>query len=270
MALSWPDARHIYLSPHLDDAVLSCGGLIYSQAAAGEPVAVITLFAASPPSDHPLSSFAARLHARWAESLRSYLVGTADFTDPPAVRRAEDRAAFQALHPAVQVYHHTLPDCIYRTHPAGGWPLYASEMALFGEVHSEDPALDELAVVPPLPPDAQLYVPLGVGHHVDHQIVRRSADGWGIPAAQIAYYEEYPYAASADALQAVIAQEPDLRPHLIPLDHAAILARVRAIARHTSQINTFWHSIPAMEQAITRYINAVGGERLWVRQPLNW
>ncbi|GAB4470740.1 MAG: PIG-L family deacetylase [Anaerolineae bacterium] len=266
MTLSWPAARHIYLSPHLDDAVLSCGGLIYRQAAAGETVVVITVFAASPPPDHALSPFAARLHARWAASLQAE---GAALTDPPAVRRAEDLAAFQALHPAVQVRHHTLPDCIYRTHPAEGWPLYASETAIFGEVHPNDPALDELALAPPLPPDARLYVPLGVGHHVDHQIVRRSADGWGIPAAQIAYYEEYPYAASPGAVQAVITQDPGLRPLVIALDQAAIRARLRAIARHTSQINTFWHSIPAMEQTITRYINAVGGERLWVRQPIN-
>jgi LmbE family N-acetylglucosaminyl deacetylase len=32
--------RWIYLSPHFDDAVLSCGGLIFDQAQAGTPVEI--------------------------------------------------------------------------------------------------------------------------------------------------------------------------------------------------------------------------------------
>ena len=38
--------KHVYLSPHLDDAVLSCGGAIHRAGAAGEAVLVITVFAA--------------------------------------------------------------------------------------------------------------------------------------------------------------------------------------------------------------------------------
>ncbi len=37
--------KHIYLSPHYDDAALSCGGSIHKQATQQEPVAVITVFA---------------------------------------------------------------------------------------------------------------------------------------------------------------------------------------------------------------------------------
>ncbi|WP_446010685.1 PIG-L family deacetylase [Candidatus Electrothrix sp.] len=40
--------KHIYLSPHYDDAALSCGGSIHMQAKQQEPVAVITVFAGAP------------------------------------------------------------------------------------------------------------------------------------------------------------------------------------------------------------------------------
>ncbi|WP_366972639.1 PIG-L family deacetylase, partial [Thermoflexus sp.] len=36
------------LSPHPDDAVLSCGGTLYRTARAGIPVRVITVFAGDP------------------------------------------------------------------------------------------------------------------------------------------------------------------------------------------------------------------------------
>ncbi|MCI5130982.1 MAG: hypothetical protein D3904_05525 [Candidatus Electrothrix sp. EH2] len=40
--------KHIYLSPHYDDAALSCGGSIHKQATQQEPVAVIIIFAGTP------------------------------------------------------------------------------------------------------------------------------------------------------------------------------------------------------------------------------
>ena len=54
---------HVYLSPHLDDAVLSCGGMIHRQAQAGERVVVVTVCAGDPPPG-PLSDFARSLHER--------------------------------------------------------------------------------------------------------------------------------------------------------------------------------------------------------------
>jgi LmbE family N-acetylglucosaminyl deacetylase len=54
----------IYLSPHLDDVVLSCGGLVWEQARQGERVEIWTICAGDPPPI-PLSSFAASLHERW-------------------------------------------------------------------------------------------------------------------------------------------------------------------------------------------------------------
>ncbi|MGH2521295.1 MAG: PIG-L deacetylase family protein, partial [Anaerolineales bacterium] len=53
---------HLYLSPHFDDAALSCGGTIHQQTRQGERAVVVTVCAGdSPPG--PLSAFAQTLHA---------------------------------------------------------------------------------------------------------------------------------------------------------------------------------------------------------------
>src|SRR5437773_7157487 len=55
---------HIYLSPHLDDAALSCGGAIARHANAGARVLVVTLCTAAPPAG-PFSDFANAVHQSW-------------------------------------------------------------------------------------------------------------------------------------------------------------------------------------------------------------
>ena len=60
----------IYLSPHLDDAVLSCGGLIWEQVQLGERVEIWTIFAGDPPAEM-LTPFAEELHTRWGCGLNA-------------------------------------------------------------------------------------------------------------------------------------------------------------------------------------------------------
>lgn len=260
-APAWPAAQHIYLSPHLDDVVLSCGGLIFQQVQRGESVAVITVFAASPPSGSALSPFAGSLHERWQASASSGF----NFSDPPAVRRAEDIHAFAAISPAIQVIHNALPECIYRTNPVTGEALYASEEAIFGAVHPADPAIGALYTTPPLPPDVTLYAPLAVGHHVDHQIVRQAVSEWNLPPERVRYYEDYPYAGREEAVVAALGDRSQWQPILVELDEEALAAKIRAIAAYESQISTFWLNATTMAGDIRRHVARAGGERLWIR-----
>jgi len=62
--------KWIYLSPHLDDAALSCGGLLWEQSQAGDEVAVWSICAGDPPPGR-LSPFARSLQARWGTGSRS-------------------------------------------------------------------------------------------------------------------------------------------------------------------------------------------------------
>jgi LmbE family N-acetylglucosaminyl deacetylase len=265
----WPPARHIYLSPHLDDVVLSCGGMIFKQAQAGETVAVITLFAGSPPKGHRLSAFARSFHERWQASSPP----DTDFSDPPAVRREEDRRAFATLSPEIQVVHLDIPDCIYRTDPKNDRAIYDSEEALFGPIHPDDPAISALKSAPPLPPQATIYVPLGVGGHVDHRVVCSAASGWELPISRVRYYADYPYAARPGAIEAVIGDVSGWEMVFIPLDEDALSAKIKAISQHASQISTFWVDADKMAEDARRYADFIaakagstqGGEALWLR-----
>ncbi len=55
---------HLFLSPHPDDAVLSCGGLIHQLTQKGEPVTILTVMAGDPPDPLPDTPLVRELHQR--------------------------------------------------------------------------------------------------------------------------------------------------------------------------------------------------------------
>jgi LmbE family N-acetylglucosaminyl deacetylase len=245
---------HIYLSPHLDDAVFSCGGMIHQQTQAGERVIVVTICAGGPPVG-PFSEFAQSLHERWQTPLEAV-----------AVRRAEDLAALSGL--GAEGIHLSTPDCIYRVQAASGAHLYASEEALFGEVHLSELNLirrmaDETARLLRTFPRPHLYAPLGLGHHVDHQLTRQAAE---VAGRVHAYFEDYPYVERTRE-ETRAALESKLALELIYLTPADLEAKVQAIAAYASQLSSFWEDGAAMEAAIRDFAGRVGAgrpaERLW-------
>jgi len=246
-------ALHVYLSPHLDDAVLSCAGRMWRQAQAGERVVVVTIFGGAPPSGTSLSPFARELHARWgqpAEAVRR--------------RRAEDVQALTLL--GAEPVHWPYPDCIYRRTPGGDYP-YPDEDALWGDIHTVDvPMIRELRRrmrALPLASGNKLYAPLGVGRHVDHRIVRQSAEASGHP---LTYYEDFPYARDPGAVKAALSHDR-WEPELVALSEQALEAKAAAIACYGSQISTFWAGPDQMAASIRAFAehsgSGVPAERYW-------
>ena len=241
----------IYLSPHLDDITLSCGGQVFQQTRAGKRVLVVTITAGDPPQS-AVSSYAQSLHDRWAL-----------ITDAVAARRAEDQAANAIL--GADTLHWSLPDCIYRYHPTTGAPLYLSDPDIFGELNpAELPLVVRLsAQMAALPAHQQLYVPLTIGHHVDHQLTRLAAEQ-AYPPARLCYYEDYPYAQKPNALSRVIpADSQEWQATVLPLSEEAIQAKIAAIAAFVSQFSTFFQDQADLEQQIRAFTAQVGGERVW-------
>jgi LmbE family N-acetylglucosaminyl deacetylase len=238
----------IFLSPHLDDVALSCGGLAWEQAQTGGKVSIWTVCAGDAP-EGPLSPFAEVLHARWKAG-REAAEG----------RRREDLASCVVLGAAA--WHLEVPDCIYRRSSVDGQALYATEAALFGEIDPDEQALAvslgaELARR--LPRGAHLVCPLALGGHVDHRLTRRAAEGLG---KALWYYADYPYVAkeTGELEKLRIANR---RERLFPISAEGLQAWIRAVAAHQSQVSTFWPDLEAMETAITAYCQAAGGVRLW-------
>ncbi len=245
----------MFLSPHFDDAVLSCGGLIFEFACAskpGEQPVILTVCAGEPP-EGPLAPFARALHERWNTG-----------TGVVQQRRSEDEAACRRLGAVAKNY--TLPDCIYRRLGGSDIPLIQEEDDLFQPLpEAELPVCAQLAdyLARTLPAETALVSPLAIGGHIDHRLVRRAAEmlAGQRPDIRLWYYADYPYAAGnpmeVDALRAAGWQTAggEFSPE-------AVSAWAAAVSEYRSQISTFWQDAAEMTAAIHAYAQQGGGS-LW-------
>ncbi len=241
--------RIIYLSPHLDDAVLSAGGLIHDQAVGGERVEIWTIMSGFPGSDE-LSAFAKKMHSEW---------GTSTGVQTVRVRRAEDRRAAAVL--GAHVRHFGFLDCIYRR-DVDGRPLY--EEALYTPPHICDadlPAQIARAISRRLHVDDLIVCQLGIGGHVDHGLVRNAAELLGRP---LLYDADLPYLLShPDELEPMTAS---MGSRLEPISAAGRAASLRAIEEYRSQLSTLFDSPESMRERAEVHWAQTGGIRLWSRQ----
>ncbi len=261
--------QHVYLSPHYDDASLSCGGTIHRQVQSGGSVLVVTIFAAVPSALEPLSPFAADIHTRWDSP--ENLVAT---------RQAEDQCSLAVL--GVDYLRLHFLDCIYRGKPRHSEWYYNNKTELFGQVHPAEVLLfqeiiDAITITVPYEQGVTLYAPLTVGHHVDHQLIytvacRLKSQGW-----PVVFYEDYPYVdpifAGQDSpysLEATLAglTEFNFQPELSYFSAKNLKIKVASIAAYTSQLDTLFGGEMAMEKQVSDYTRTVGennpAERFWL------
>lgn len=247
---------HIYLSPHLDDAALSCGGAIARHSSAGARVLVVTLCTAAPAPAGPFSGFAQEVHKNWGLAPAEVMT----------TRLHEDDLALERLD--ADTYRAQMLDAIYRL-PA----VYDSRDALFGAPAHDDPLLYSarqlIAALRGRVPHATFYAPLGIGNHVDHQIVYTAAlDGAG---AVLAFYEDFPYVMWPGAFeQRMTALNRRFVASTIDID-ATLTRKIGAIGAYASQLSSLLEDPTAMAQAVTKYAAGLHsdvsayGERLWVQ-----
>lgn len=205
----------VAVSPHLDDGVLSCGALLAYLAHQCD-VTVATVFTEGAP---PPWSLPARRRLR--------AVGM-DAETWFAHRRAEDTAVLAEIGAAA--VHLGLREAPYRR--SGGaagplrwwrWPTYPNYPTVRFDAHRGRIA----------PADARLpaeigarvsevvrarearviFVPLGIGRHVDHLLTRRAAHHLGQhQGSRIVYYSDFPYSETA-APDPSFVRRAALAPH---------------------------------------------------------
>jgi LmbE family N-acetylglucosaminyl deacetylase len=254
--------QHIYLSPHYDDAVLSCGGQIAHRVAAGETVIVATVFGGAPQPER-LSPFAAAIHARPGGG-----------EDLVALRQNEDVQALEVLG-AISRQGDYL-DCIYRQDEGHTRWYYDNEEALFGPVAPAERSLayelaQVFAALAPKPDQCILYAPLAVGNHVDHQIVNKAAMSLQQAGYTVYFYEDYPYIVRDPAgLDTALkrAGQAYWRSQLVVFDETAMARKVEAIRAYASQIGVLFGADSDIKPAIASYTRKLAGsttygERLW-------
>jgi LmbE family N-acetylglucosaminyl deacetylase len=199
----------VFLSPHLDDAVLSCGALMRSLSASCA-LTVVTAFTAAGPPPHTYAA-------------RSFLRQCA-IPDAGALfeeRRAEDRRVLDDL--GVAHTHLGYPDALFRCRDAGTpltrfagrllpelvhrYPTYRFDIAK-GRIAGGDRRLigtltDAVADRVEQSRARWVFCPLGVGRHVDHLIVRGVGERF---PDRVIYYADFPYIQSSAPDPAFLAR----------------------------------------------------------------
>ena len=255
-------SRHIFLSPHLDDVVYACGGTLAVQVSNGLRPLVINVFSGIPAANMKLSPFAAETHKRRGSA-------TLDAASVVSNRRKEDASALDYIH--VDYLWLDYLDAIYRGNPA----YYASEEQLIGgEVHPDDIEIDkqlaqDLITLHERLPDAVWYAPLGVGRHVDHQIVCSAADRLIQRGATVKLYEDFPYVLQEGALEKRLNELGNaFEPAYVEMSEM-LPTRVEAAGLYTSQVGLNFGNRATMQKVMSEYthgirpVHTVHLERFW-------
>ncbi|HUG55012.1 MAG TPA: hypothetical protein VMR21_15480 [Vicinamibacteria bacterium] len=158
----------LYVSPHHDDVLLSCGARLLADAARGLRIVVVTVFGEDA---RPLPEIGALA----GEDVRRFSLGL-----PEATRRSDYYSSFRALVEG-------------RRSDDEGW-LQDAAQALSDIGHRSRAS--------------QVYVPLGVGSHIDHRLAHeaclrafQSGDG-----RNVFLYEERPEASVRGAVRVRLGQ----------------------------------------------------------------
>lgn len=239
--------RWIYLSPHLDDAALSAGGLIYEQTQAGIPVEIWT-FMCGDPHLTEYSPFTQLLHAIW---------GFADAGETIRERRIEDSNAAEIL--GAKVQHFDFLDCVYRRGKNGEW-LYQEIAIPPREDDADLPSQIAAVISPRLRPDDVLVCQLGVGSHVDHVLVRQAAELLGRPLIYDIDMPYFLYKSDEFGSKAAGMQESISR-----ITAASLEPWIEAVVAYKSQLPSLNEVVNTPERArasIRAYWEQWGGVRL--------
>lgn len=197
-------APAVVVSPHLDDAVLSCAALIRAMVARA-PVTVVTLFSAAAPAPH----------TRAARTFLRQCGAGPDAAALFAARRREDADVLDGL--GVTCVHLGHPDALFRRRrdPSGllrragrllpeldhRYPTFRFDIDR-GRVSRGDRSLVGTVTgqVERLARGAAVFAPLGVGRHVDHLLARAVGERLGA-----VLYADFPYTARDPGAEAVAA-----------------------------------------------------------------
>ena len=237
----------IFLSPHFDDVVLSCGGLVYALAQDGHNVEIWTLMGGFPTTEN-YSDFANQNHKAWG------MTGAAAIQ----MRRGEDQAACNVL--GAQPHHFNWLDVIYRYDPDTNDPIVNNNHELFSRL-PEIYIVDEIAqiLIREIPANAHVVGPMGLGSHIDHRAVKQAME---VFPHTVNYYADYPYILDHFDHSAITTNHFAKQP--ITLTQAALKAWQDAVLCYASQLSGFWRDEGETRLAIRNYAVG-GGGGLWRR-----
>lgn len=276
MAELLPD-RYIFVSPHLDDAILSCYPMIRSCQDEGFQVEIWTVMAGLPHTESRFSDCA-------------MMISRNDPAGYVQIRQREDLKAASKL--AIPTIHFPFPDAVYRS-DQGGRCLYPDLQSLFHNVDLRELCLINqisLAIEQHLRPGDTLVVPSAVCGHVDHIMTRISC---AMLPHETLYYDEFPYAirsgkahhiesqtAWADSIRQYESQLSFLFPgntlqQLLAIHHPSLVALPEIKPLIPRMVHFIWVGDaplpPAAQQNLRKWTELLGSKwqvRLWTNADL--
>lgn len=228
--------RCIFLSPHLDDAILSCGGLI-AELSGRTNVEIWTIFSGAPWCG-PYSGV-----AKWLHSVSGGLTGRRLAVH----RRREDQIACQILGAGFR--HLGWYDAVYRK---SGWKRFLYAAGCQTQMSEQDQTLLKSVtkgLQRLISPDDIMLVPLALGGHVDHRFTRVAAEM--ASHAHVAFYADVPY------LQRYPEQLQTATVGLTSINYAihqqVVGEWIRSIHAYSSQIEMLQDAVGSLDILIRDY-----------------
>lgn len=223
----------LFISPHLDDAVFSCGGTLLKMRKAGWRTILCTVFTKSVINPQGFA-LACQLDKNLAPDV-----------DYMKLRRGEDCRAAKILNVS-EVLHLNLPEAPHRG--------YHSAPELFAGVKSKDAiqksVADHFRLIADIHQPNIIFVPQGLGNHCDHlQTINAALEVFDLE--RIRWYFDTPY----------IIRQPDaknyrhLPQNLIrrQTDITGEIARkITACIEYKSQIEFQFGGVEKLEQALRK------------------
>lgn len=212
--------RIIFISPHLDDAVLSCGGLI-DRLSKSLPVEIWTIFCG-----RPLLPRTSRF-AKWL--LRTCKAKNA--SELIRLRKEEDKLASRTVHASQK--HFPFLDCAFRVDRILR-PLY--ENTCFVEPDRRDRDLVRLIskkLARHLKENDVVFCPLAIGNHVDHRITQEAVDR--VSPDWLYFYEDVPYIMKNENKSS--GDMPNLHKIETRLQSSSINSWRQAVCNYKSQLS---------------------------------
>jgi LmbE family N-acetylglucosaminyl deacetylase len=162
-----------------------------------------------------------------------------------------------------------LPDAIYRGE------RYRSDPELFGVLKAEEQELaahlaEEVLQLPEWRDDMQVFVPLGIGSHVDHQLVFETGRHLATAGVKVCAYEDCPYAihtpAGVEARLTALGNAVG-EPVIVPIAKT-LQKRLDSIACYQSQVPVIFRFTSDYRKSVTDFALKTGGdagpaERFW-------
>ena len=238
--------RYIFLSPHLDDVSLSCGGIVNNLFQSNNDVEIWTLFAGILKTNN-LTPFAQSLHDRWKLPY-----------DAPQARREEDILSCSIL--GARHRHFNYLDCIYRVDDQNK-PIVVKEEDLYQAIPpTQIHLVEEIQnLILSLVNDEDIIIsPMAIGDHIDHRILLKSIQNLNLKNTR--FYEDFPYIQKSQPIDSNLST---LCANKYELSSENIIKWHESVAAHTSQISTFWDSQDHMRNQIKQFFMNGGGTCLW-------